>query len=360
MGLVQKFWINITDSDGNKYGDGPIVTADRWQNTARMDRAGVFSFAMPATDPKAEEVQESRLAYCYGILDDEVTQLGAGVIKQVTLQVRPSGPPMLVVSGEDLLSELAQRTVSDLEVYQVSDTLSTPSDAYYLNLRNVPSTNSRMTNALDGNAGTYSSFQLYQFRQTYVYVGHTSRFSTLRINLTTGQSETDGDELGVEYFSETSGWADVSGLSDGTDDGSNTLRQSGNVTWTRPDDWVTTIHAERERYWVRLRCSNDQITDTVQVNRFQIYAEEPSDTPIADVMAYAPTGWTVTDAEGSPLEASTPILIEFTGQSVLAALIRIAEITGDHFRVGTGKTLVWLTDLYHSGVYAISKPVGAV
>jgi hypothetical protein len=355
-----KFWVDITDSDGVRYGQGPVITATQWINTARMDRAGVFSFDMPATDRKAADVDNDRYAYCYGVLDGTVTQLGAGIIKQVQLRVDPAQGPMLRVSGEDLLSDLARYTVGDLEVYQVSDTLSTPDEAYYLNLRNVPSTNSRMDNALDGNAGTYSSFQLYQYRQTYVYVGHTSRFSTLRFNLTAGQSETDGDTMGVEYFSETSGWKDVSGLSDGTDDGSNTLRQSGNVTWTRPDDWVTTTHADKERYWVRIRCGNDQITDTVQVNRLQIYAEEPSDTPVADVMAYAPTGWTVEDADGAATDADTPVLAEFSGQSVLAALIRVAEITGEHFRVGTGKTLVWLgSTLASSGIVAHSSAEGA-
>jgi hypothetical protein len=352
-----RFWIDITDSDGVKYGDGPIVMATRWQNTARMDRAGTFTFTMPAADPKAAVVAESRLAYCYSLLDGVVTQMGAGIIKQVALQLQAAGAPILVVSGEDLLSELAARTVGDLDIYQTATSLSFPEEAYRLDLRGVPNTNHRLGLCLDGNPATYHTIEWYK-RERYIYIGHSTRFATVRVTLHLASRETQHDEIEVQYFGETFGWTVPAGLTDGTDDGQGTMRQTGNITFTRPSDWVTTYHADKQKYWIRLYCPGDDITDEVEISGLQIYAEESSDTPVADVMAYAPTGWTVTDADGVATDAATPALCEFSGQSVLAALIRVAEITGEHFRVGTGKTLVWLTDQYHSGVYAISKPVG--
>ena len=46
--------------------------------------------------------------------------------------------------------------------------------------------------------------------------------------------------------------------------------------------------------------------------------------------------------------------VEFAGESVLNALIKIAEGKGEHFRLGTGRSVVWLRkDLLPSGIRAI-------
>lgn len=63
------------------------------------------------------------------------------------------------------------------------------------------------------------------------------------------------------------------------------------------------------------------------------------------VMAYAPTGWTLSGS------SAVSILHQFEGESVLNALIRIAEMTGESFRLGTGRQIVWLTSTVTSDVH---------
>lgn len=111
-----EFWIDIQAGDGTKYGAGPIGTATGWETTARLDRAGRFSFEMPAGDPQAALCQAKREAWCWAIVGGAVTLIGAGIIDQLETQVNPAGAPMLAVGGDDLLRELTYRSVGFMEI----------------------------------------------------------------------------------------------------------------------------------------------------------------------------------------------------------------------------------------------------
>lgn len=112
-----EFYINIEDSSGNRFGDGPITSASGWTYTARMDRAGSFSFQMPATDPKAALVQKKRVARAFALLDSAWVEVGAGVIDDIQAQSGDDGITWLAVVGDDLLRELTYRSVLDLKIY---------------------------------------------------------------------------------------------------------------------------------------------------------------------------------------------------------------------------------------------------
>ena len=62
-----QFYIDVLDVQGNKLGSGPITSASGWRSTARMDRAGDFSFTLPASDDKAALIQEKRRVRCMAI-----------------------------------------------------------------------------------------------------------------------------------------------------------------------------------------------------------------------------------------------------------------------------------------------------
>jgi hypothetical protein len=108
-----KFWVDITNSAGVKYGDGPIITATSWHQTARVDQAGTFSFSMPANDPRAALVSAKRYAHVYTRVNGTVTEVGAGIIDKVTINSASNGN-MLEVSGDDLLRELTFLRVGQL------------------------------------------------------------------------------------------------------------------------------------------------------------------------------------------------------------------------------------------------------
>jgi len=56
------------------------------------------------------------------------------------------------------------------------------------------------------------------------------------------------------------------------------------------------------------------------------------------VMDYAPEGWSL----GGHTTTLKAILHRFEGETVLAALVKIADLTGERFRLGVGRTVVWM------------------
>lgn len=113
---MSNFWIDVENAAGIKQGDGPIISAEYWESVVRLDRAGTFSFSMPASDNRAAIVQPKLVARCYARVQDNVTEIGAGIIDKITLTIGAQGQTMLVVSGDDLLRELTWRSVGFLEL----------------------------------------------------------------------------------------------------------------------------------------------------------------------------------------------------------------------------------------------------
>ena len=79
-------------------------------------------------------------------------------------------------------------------------------------------------------------------------------------------------------------------------------------------------------------------------------------TAPADIIALAPAGWTLDTTRGfnSTLKA---ILHTFEGETVLAAFVRLADMTGEHFYATSSKTVVWIratgsAKLTHAGITA--------
>lgn len=78
------------------------------------------------------------------------------------------------------------------------------------------------------------------------------------------------------------------------------------------------------------------------------------------VMALAPAGWTITD--GTTL---TNVYAAFDGDSVLTGLTRVSDRSGEHWRLGNGRTVTWLgpsSAFVASGVRAVqhvNDPVSA-
>jgi hypothetical protein len=77
-------------------------------------------------------------------------------------------------------------------------------------------------------------------------------------------------------------------------------------------------------------------------------------------MTFAPTGWTLDATNGyEELDAANEVYLKFAGESVLEALIRIAETTGEHFirSFEADRAVLWLgLDERDSGVVALAPP----
>lgn len=111
-----RFYIDIGDGAGNPYGPGPIISAHYWRSTRRVDRVGAFEFAMPLADDKATWVQVRRYARCYAITDDGIFFVGSGIIDRIDKVIDRDGNVNLVVGGDDVMRELAWRSVEYLQL----------------------------------------------------------------------------------------------------------------------------------------------------------------------------------------------------------------------------------------------------
>lgn len=73
------------------------------------------------------------------------------------------------------------------------------------------------------------------------------------------------------------------------------------------------------------------------------------------------SAWTIEDEDGTTIQIGDPVTadgvtVRFQDETVLSALIRVAEVTGEHFKLGSGRTLVWIgpsSDFDASGVRAV-------
>lgn len=111
------FYIDVENGAGVRQGSGPIASALRFRSISRMDKAGAFSFEMPASDPKAALIRKKYVVRAYAILRGVRVEVGAGIIDDIQRSPQADGDVMLVVSGDDLTRELTYRSVLNLKLY---------------------------------------------------------------------------------------------------------------------------------------------------------------------------------------------------------------------------------------------------
>ena len=106
--------IDLLDNAGAVVGSGPITSATGWQSTTRMDRAGTFSFEIPASDAKASLIEPLRIVRCYALVGGAWTEVGAGIVERIETAIDDDGGVTLRVSGADLVGLLATVTVDKM------------------------------------------------------------------------------------------------------------------------------------------------------------------------------------------------------------------------------------------------------
>jgi hypothetical protein len=162
---------------------------------------------------------------------------------------------------------------------------------------------------------TSTAFTTFAITGTgYLYAGAAVPFSGVSVDLGTNKNDT-ASVITVKYWNDTDAWADISDT-DGTDVAGDSMKQSGDVTWTVPTIWQKTSLAEIgdtlptsttnygvPMYWTRWEWS--AALDTVDIdvmqaiNRVTTYAEllegqtlelKLSDREIASVQALTDAG----------------------------------------------------------------------
>lgn len=111
-----QYYVDVLAS-GAVVGPGPLTEITEWTVTKRIDRAGSFSFTMPASADAAELVQIKRSCNIYARLSSGYTYVGGGIIDSVERTIAADGTVVLKVAGDDNLRELTTRTVKDLQLF---------------------------------------------------------------------------------------------------------------------------------------------------------------------------------------------------------------------------------------------------
>lgn len=328
-----KFWIDIENRADERQGNGPINTAVNWQHTSRLSRGGSFDFSMPAVDARAEEISSKRYARCKTTLTGIPVTLGRGLIDEIKTTIPTTGEVMLQVSGNDLLRELTWRTVGRLQIQEPSTNI-VPLDALLHN--STTKTNTSLINA--------SSIITIG---DYIYLRNPEPFSGWSVEMSA--KNTNSSTLTAQFYSdneEWNGWESI-GITDGTSLGGKTLGANGTVSWVIPATWSETSHDSKRGYWIRFKVSHNTTKITFSNHRLTGPGETNNGPQL--IMAFAPSGWALSNA-GITNKA---VKWQFDGETVLAALIKIAELTDENFRLKNQRGIEWLTAPTNSHLRAV-------
>lgn len=339
-----QIWIEVTDSSGVRYGDGPITTATGWKRITRLDQAGGFSFTMPAADPMAQHVKNKRYVHAWGAPDEVggwpsgLQDVGEGIIEQITLQPQIAGPSMLEIRGIDLLSELSNVTVGELALFY--DEVRAPDEVV-----KVPTSGASVVWSPGGTIDLVGGDN-----RSYIYVKDDDEFFEVYFNVGSPVN-TVSATLKAQYFNEdsaTNGWENLA-ITDGTRNAGKPFAKDGTISFDSPSGWGKATYG---KYIIRFYCETEDLAP-VQFTAITITVRQPTATALVDTMALAPAGWSL-DPEGQLATVKT-VYLQMNKESILATLGVIAEHTGEHFVLSpVGRRVLWIgTAQDDSGLVAI-------
>jgi len=298
------YWVDIEDSAGVKQGFGPILSAQAWTHTAQLDRAGTFSFTMPADDPRRNNLRVKYIARCWTYDGGQLKHLGAGIINDIALRIDAEGAPVLTVSGDDLLHELTYRNVGELDLSE--EVIAHPAYVFY-----VPE-----STAVDSGDDSDNRTQLEQLQDAAIYDTTTGAALDWQMMVrwtivkdprpfrsiiwtvsTVNYKDTPDDPDGfiMEYWSNdvdgVAGWQALTATASADLPWSTSTYT---LTWDIPSDW--TIRAGEANYKIRFQpnhCHNGiGLTDCAVVH------DRPSTDALTQIMGHAPGGWSLDAANG--------------------------------------------------------------
>ncbi len=295
----------IEDSAGNRLGPGPITSATDWDQQLLMDRAGSFSFVMPASDPRRELVRVFRTARCWELRPGRAPRcVGAGRIERVRTVLGADGVRMLEVSGPDLLGELRDRQARGEQLWETVQVH--PVRLYWQEADNSQTVIPQCYDFTPGDTGTSDTISLGETAATYEALRIRAPFRFERIKLTLGATvNTNTAELQAKYYASDGTFKELTLTADGTKEttiyGDRTLHQTGEVTFTAPADMAMMNGANFE-----VQLYSDGITTDVDLADVSLYRTRPVNDALSPILAHAPTGWSLDALNGYSEVAGRP------------------------------------------------------
>lgn len=358
----------IEGGRGLKQGPGPITTATGWTQTDRLNAAGEFSFSMPALDPRAALVRRGYFARAWQFEEPGGwREVGYGRIEQMAMSAGPDGAPMLTVSGPNELGLLVDRLCVNLSLRR--EVQEHPAEVYQWD--SDPSAYTQQWGVYDyaiGDTSTYDTLSTFNADE-YLVIRSTHIFHKISVVIDATSPHANTSSFTATYYNGST-WAGVT-IVDGTSVGGVAFKQSGDITLEPPSDW--TIEPGKVLYELRL-LSPGALT-TCRVDDISIWYYEGSLTALADVMAYAPAGWSLDTATGYDVVGDRTLGAELVAHGTFDAIavVDVADnpvtdtLTGwtnDNIDDANGRSVLAVTtshsDTYgvkitsDSGVYAVN------
>lgn len=346
-------WVDVEHpATGAKLGHGPLRAVVGWQSTAKLSQAGSFSLTLSGADPQLALIAPKNVVRCWAIVAGAQAEIGAGIIDRVEW----NAGGQVVVSGPDLLGELAYRSVHDLELF--SETLHTPvrvllwngasfddltdcyDDHYTLKPDGSPTADSV-------DLAASNSFLLVgysaPYNTIYTYQGYSGGYNSVAGKLAYGYS-TNPALLIDGAWPEFPAIYDEAITYDIPWDTSTAGANGPTVTlMQRNPVWAAATYDGTSAYWIRF--DPDADLDAVNIEEFVIGVRDRLAADVGAIMAYAPSAWSGWDASvGGYIKDRTAdgTMAAFAGELVLSALIKLTKSSGESFRLGAGRTLEWL------------------
>jgi len=360
----------IEDGSGARLGPGPITSATGWDQGLAVDRAGSFSFAMPADDPRRSLIRTFRTARCWLLEEGRAPRcVGAGRIERIRTVLGPDGVRMLEVSGPDLLGELRDRQARGQQLWET--VLVHPVRLYWHRPTGADTVIARCYDFAPGDTSSYETISLgesnYDGSQfEAIRVRAPWRFERIIITLRAGGAKnTNTAELRAKYYASDGTYKELTLATDGTATdyplGHTTLDKSGHVTFSAPADMAQMGGANFE-----VQLYTVGITTDVDIADIALWRTQPVNDALAPIMAYAPAGWSVDALNGysevaSRVRSGTELM---TNGSFAAFTGTAGDATSDVFTAwnpvyvddGAGKKALAVT---HEGTTAVKLVTGA-
>lgn len=342
-------WADVEDESGNKIGSGPLDTVSAYQASPVLNGAGAYSFNVSVADPKLPYLLEKisgvqrivkKRVRVWGLLGEQRRELGGGIVERVA----HIAPDKVRLEGGDLLSELKNRRIFDTFA---EETTYTPTVLWY-----------------DGDTDTFTTVNslttvTLKQQNSFLYVGYAFPFNAIVFDMGTAVNTVPDPEgswgFSVEGAQETGdGWREPT-VDDGTRDTNNApFAHDGNVEFVKPGNFAKVAVNGITLYWMRYDASPIVDPDTnpegdlepIRFNAVTVIIRTPILDDIQALIDYynatlpTPAQWTVDPAWYSGTTNGT--LRKWEGETILEALVKIAEQTGENFRLGDGRTIQWM------------------
>lgn len=337
--------VDVYTSAGVRAGSGPITTATNWKQVKRLDRLGEFSFQCASTDPQVAQLIAKREVRC--IVEGQT--VGHGIIDRV----ENNGEGMLSISGLDIGAELRWRIVGEMDMS--TDGWSTSIGVSTVRINEMGNGQNAWlgTKAFDGNTATYPSsngttgMDMVD-NDRWMYIGGAVPFSKIRTWSSIAASGYGGGTWGyghwsgnqLQFYTGTL-WIPATKTSDTTVAGTNSFGQNGTIEFsTGGTAMQMTTEFGMAGYFLRGRFQAP--ADRILMYEVQTWGRVPTGTALAQLATAFPAGWSLDTSKGGSTTDGTAVYGKLCGETVLEALGKLSDWTGEHWYLDSDRHVVWI------------------